>query len=47
MIKDYRFMPLEDREPIEEEDDFDEELVLSDYAKKHIDKHKMKLYMAS
>jgi len=32
---------------MEEEDDFDEELVLADFAKKHLDKHKLKLYMAS
>jgi hypothetical protein len=47
MIKDYRFVPLENHEPMEEEDDFDEDLFLADYAKKHIDKHKIRLYMAS
>lgn len=29
MIKDYRFVPFEEREPVEEEfDDFSEELIL-------------------
>jgi hypothetical protein len=47
MIKDYRFVPLEKHEPIEEEDDFDEELILTEYQKKTLNKQKSRLYMAS
>jgi hypothetical protein len=47
MIKDYRFVPLEKHEPVEEEDDFNEELVLTEYHKRALAKQRSQLYIAS
>jgi hypothetical protein len=48
MIKDYRFIPLEEHEPVEMDDDFDEETVLEQYDKKDAEKYtQVRLFTAS
>jgi hypothetical protein len=47
MIKDQRFIPVERQEPIEEDDDFDEEIILAQYQKKSLDRERSRLHMAS
>ena len=48
MIKDSRFIPLEEHEPIELDEEFDEEITLDPKQKKSVDREKRNmLFVAS